>query len=40
MAVQMDGDADLAGQIVLLTPGLSCFTLFGWIFLLKTLGLF
>jgi hypothetical protein len=40
MAVQMDGDADLAGQIVLLTTGLSCFTLFGWIFLLKTLGLF
>jgi hypothetical protein len=40
MAVQMDGDADLAGQIVLLTTGLSCFTLFGWIFLLKTLDLF
>ena len=40
MAVQMDGDADLAGQIVLLTTGLSCFTLFGWILLLKTLGLF
>ena len=40
MALQMDGDADLAGGIVLLTTGLSCLTLFLWIFLLKALGLF
>ena len=40
MALQMDADADLAGGIVLLTTGLSCLTLFLWIFSLKTLGLF
>ena len=40
MALQMDGDADLAGGIVLLTTALSCFTLFLWIWLLKSLGLF
>lgn len=39
MALQMDGDADLAGGIVLLTTGFSCLTLFLWIWLLKTLGL-
>lgn len=40
MAMQMDGDADLAGGIVLTTTALSCLTLFLWIWLLKTLGLF
>ncbi len=40
MALQMDGDADLAGGIVLLTTALSCLTLFLWIWLLKTLALF
>ena len=40
MALQMDGDADLAGGIVLLTTGLSCGTLFLWVWLLKTLCLF
>ena len=40
MAVEMDGDTDLAGELVLLTTALSCVTLFGWIFLLKTLGMF
>lgn len=40
MALQMDGDADLAGGIILLTTALSCFTLFLWIWLLKSLGLF
>ena len=40
MALQMDGDANLAGGIVLLTTALSCFTLFLWIWLLKSLGLF
>ena len=40
MALQMDADADLAGGIVLSTTALSCLTLFLWIFLLKSLGLF
>lgn len=40
MAMQMDGDTDLAGGIVLFTTGLSCLTLFVWIWLLKSLGLF
>lgn len=39
MALQMDGDADLAGGVVLLTTGFSCLTLFLWIWLLKALGL-
>lgn len=40
MAQQMDSDADLAGNCVVYTTGLSCFTIFGWVFVLKTLGLF
>ena len=40
MAQQMGSDADLAGNCVVYTTGLSCFTIFGWVFLLKTLGLF
>ena len=40
MALQMDADADLAGGIVLTTTGFSCLTLFLWILLLKSLGLF
>jgi len=39
-AEQMGGDTDLASGIVLLTTGLSCITLTGWIWLLKTFGLF
>lgn len=39
MAVELGGDADLAAEIVLLTTGLSCFTLFLWILLLKNLCL-
>ena len=39
MAMQMDGDADLAGGIVLMTTLISCLTLFLWIWLLKALGL-
>ena len=39
MALQMDGDADLAGGLVLTTTATSCVTLFLWIWLLKTLGL-
>lgn len=40
MAQQMDSDADLAGNAVVFTTALSSFSLFGWIFLSKTLGLF
>lgn len=40
MAQQMDSDAELAGNCVVYTSALSCFTIFGWIFLLKTLGMF
>lgn len=40
MAQQMGSDADLAGNCVVYTTGLSCFTIFGWVFVLKTLGLF
>lgn len=38
VAVELDGDADLAGSIVLLTTGLSSLTLFLWILILKTIG--
>lgn len=38
MAMQMDGDADLAGGIVIMTTLTSCLTLFLWIWLLKSLG--
>ena len=40
MAQQMGGDADLAGNCVVFTSALSCFTIFGWILLFKTLGVF
>ena len=40
MAQQMNGDADLAGNCVVFTSALSCFTIFGWILLFKTLGIF
>lgn len=39
VASEMGGDTDLAGAIVLLTTGLSCVTLFLWIWFLKTVGL-
>lgn len=39
MTLQMDGDADLAGGIVLLSTFFSCLTLFLWIWLLKGLAL-
>lgn len=38
MAVQMDGDGDLAGGIVLLSSACSCVTLFLWIWVMKTVG--
>ena len=40
MAREIGGDADLAAGIVVVTTALSCVTLFCWIVLLKTLGLF
>ena len=40
MAQQMDGDADLAGNCVVFTSALSCFTIFCWILFFKTLGFF
>lgn len=39
MAKQMDGDADLASQIVVFTSACSIVTVFGWIFALKQLAL-
>lgn len=38
MAQQMEGDADLAGQIVVFSSGLSVVTVFLWVFFLKQLG--
>jgi len=40
MAQQMRADAELAGNCVVYSSALSCFTIFGWVFLLKTLELF
>lgn len=39
MAQSLGGDAELAGNCVVYTSGLSCFTIFGWVFLLKSMGL-
>lgn len=40
MAVEMQGDSELAGQIVVFSTVFSAITLVFWIFLLKQLGLF
>ena len=40
MAQQMGGDAELAGDIVLMTSAASILTMFFWIFLFKSLGMF
>ena len=40
MAQQMGGDSELAGNCVVFTSALSCFTIFCWILLFKTLGIF
>ena len=40
MAQQMGGDEDLAAQVVVFSSALCLLTLFGWIFLLSSLGLF
>ena len=39
MALQMDGDSELAGQIVVFTSALSVITVFLWIFILKQMML-
>ena len=40
MAQQMDSDDELAGNCVIFSSALSCFTMFLWIFALKSFGLF
>ena len=40
MAEQMGGDAELAGNIVIVTSALCSFTIFLWIYLFKSLGMF
>jgi AEC family malonate efflux carrier len=40
MAQQMKADAELAGNCVVYSSALSCFTIFGWVFLFKMLELF
>ena len=40
MAQQMGSDADLAGNCVVFTSGLSCVTIFCWILLFKGMGIF
>ena len=40
MAQQMQADAELAGNCVVYSSALSCFTIFGWVFLLKMLEFF
>lgn len=38
MAEQMDGDGELAGQLVVFSSAASVFTIFIWIFIIKQLG--
>ena len=40
MAVQMDSDGQLAANAVVVSSALASVTLFGWIFLFKSLGMF
>lgn len=40
MAQQMGGDAELAGDIVVVTSAVSILTMFLWVFLFKSLGMF
>ncbi len=40
MAVQMDSDGELAGNCVIFSSALACFTMFLWIFFFKNLGMF
>ena len=38
MAEQMEGDGELAGQLVVFTSAISIFTMFVWIFIMKQCG--
>lgn len=40
MAQQMGSNGELAGETVIISTALSCVTLFGWLFLFKSLGMF
>ncbi len=40
MAVAMDSDGELAGSAVMISTPFSCLTLFMWLFIFKTLGMF
>ena len=40
MADSEGGDAALAGEIVVFSTAFSCFTLFAWVFFMKSAGLF
>ena len=40
MASSMDGNGELAGELVVITTMLSCITMPLWLFILKTGGLF
>ena len=40
MAQQMDSDYELAGNAVIFSSAISCITMFLWIFVLKTMGMF
>lgn len=40
MAVAMDSDAEIAGSAVMISTPLSCITLFIWLFIFKTLGIY
>ncbi len=40
MAQEMDSDYELAGDAVVFSSGLACFTMFLWIFALKSMGMF
>nr|WP_279221407.1 MULTISPECIES: hypothetical protein [unclassified Clostridium] len=39
MAQNMGGDGELAGQFVVISTAVSMFTLFLWIFFMKSVGL-
>lgn len=40
MAVAMDSDGEIAGSAVMISTPLSCITLFAWLFIFKTLGIY
>ena len=40
MAVAMDSDGEIAGSAVMISTPLSCITLFVWLFIFKTLGIY